>query len=630
MTKFGVAKKSVHDRAAEEQVAHQHVPGKAYNVTDPVTRLMHIVGGGFFNEPKYYDSNRSYETFAAELRLHGCIRSTILDDMGLTEQANEVISTAIEVANSDNPEALLLIAAWARDRVNGLKLRSTPQVLLAIAAACPKTKPYVARYATSIIQRPDEIRQVFGIFRHLFMGSKSVDASDKAAKRSRAHYGAFPHCLRKGLARALAASTDKALLKYNGDDSPKFSDVLKMVGGSRKVRSASKNHENGWPVSKAMFEYLVNGKYVEPLTPTLAARKAFFETTEVTSQTADLIKTGGLTWENVIAHLGSKRETWELVIPYMNEMALTRNLRNFEGAGISEEAWTKVYDSLESVEHSVQLPFRFFTAFREITSTQAKTVLGQMLDRTVDNVSDLPGVTAVFTDNSGSAVGCAISGKSKVTVSDCGNMLEAVLAKKLGRRALIGVFGDCFMWVPFNAADSCLTIKGEVDRVAKSGDRTALNALCVPSYKRGKGTGGGTETGLWFGLDDLTKRKVHVDRIILLSDLCCYTLGDCHYHDLTKYFGSNATVQGMIDKYRASVNKDCKVYSVNLSGHAQAQTRPSDPNSHLLSGWSEKMVDMINDLERGTPIQTQQAAPEKAKPVKVPVIDVLRERYAIA
>src|SRR5882724_9711504 len=67
MSKFGLKKTTVHDRAADEQVAHVHVPGRAYNVADPVTKLIHTIGGGFFNEPKYYDSNRSFAAFYAEL-----------------------------------------------------------------------------------------------------------------------------------------------------------------------------------------------------------------------------------------------------------------------------------------------------------------------------------------------------------------------------------------------------------------------------------------------------------------------------------------------------------------------------------------------------------------------------------
>lgn len=630
MSKFGMKKGTVHDRAADEQVAHRHVPGKAYNVADPVTKLIHTIGGGFFNEPKYYDTNRSYFDFMVELLTTGKISSTITDEKGLTEQAREVLETATAVANGDTPEDLLVAAAWARDTEHGLKLRTTPQIMLALAAAHPKTKPFVTKYATAIIKRADEIRQVFGAFRHLFMATteKEKEAA-KTGKQPRPHRGSLPHALRKALAHAFAVQSDYALLKYDASDRPTFADVLKMVGGSREIgkylEKVTGQKRPNWPVSKAMFEYFVNGKYVDELPPMLQARKEFFATKDAKAVTLELVKAAGLTWENVVSHLGSTKEVWELCIPIMGEMALTRNLRNFEKAEISKEAWDKVYEKMLAVEATVQLPFRFFSADREVTSTEAKSLLGRLLDRAVEKVADLPGVTLVLTDNSGSAVGCAISGKSKLRVSDAGNMLEAVLAKKLGRRAIIGVFGDCLIWVPFNQADSCLAIKHQIDAFAQREERSKHGALAIPQYKTGEGVGGGTETGLWFGVDDITKRKVHVDRIIFLSDLCCYTQGDdgtamnCGVN-MEAYFGKKATMQSMVDKYRQAVNPNCFVYSVNLSGHGQSQLRPGDDRTHLLSGWSEKLLDMIRQLEAGKKDEAQQ-------PVEVPAIDVLRGRY---
>ena len=363
-----------------------------------------------------------------------------------------------------------------------------------------------------------------------------------------------------------------------------------MVGGSREIgkhlEKVTGEKRVNWPVSKAMFDYLVNGKYVGELPDTLQARQQFFATKDVSAITLELVKEAGLTWENVVSHLGSSREVWELCIPIMGEMALTRNLRNFEQAEISTAAWDKVYDRLQAVEETVQLPFRFFSAEREVTSTEAKSLLGRMLDRAVEKVADLPGITLVLTDNSGSAVGCAISGKSKLRVADCGNMLEAVLAKKLGRRAIIGVFGDSLIWVKFNQADSCLAIKNQIDAVAQREERSEHGALAIPQFKTGAGVGQGTETGLWFGMDDITRRKVKVDRIIFLSDLCCYTQGDdgtaknCGVN-MEEYFGKKATMQSMVDRYRQAVNPDV----LGLLGKperprskpASAQRQPDSP-----------------------------------------------------
>ena len=481
------------------------------------------------------------------------------------------------------------------------------------------------------MRRADEIRQVFGAYRHLFMAAddsqKTADA--KSGRKAREHRGSLPHALRKALALSLASQRDANLLKYNGKDRPTFRDVLLMVGGSKAIgkylQKQTGEQRDNWPISKAMFEYIVNGKYVDDLPPILDARRKLFALTKASDVSLDLVKEAGLTWENVVSHFGSSKDVWELCIPVMGEMALTRNLRNFEQAKISNAAWDLIFDRLLSVSDTVQLPFRFFSAEREISSTAAKTVVGKMLDRAVDSVADLPGVTMVLTDNSGSAVGCSVSGKSRIRVSDCGNMLSAVLAKRLGRRAIVGVFGDSSIWVPFSQADSCMAIKHQIDAVAMKEERSENGALAISRFERGQGVGVGTETGLWFAIDDLTKRKVRVDRMILLSDLCCYTQGDdgtaknCGIN-LEKYFGKKATMQSMIDRYRQAVNKDCFVYSVNLNGHGQSQLRPGDDRTHLLSGWSEKLLDMIRDIEAGV-------SNESEKTVETPAIEVLRSRY---
>jgi hypothetical protein len=598
-------KKSIHGRAFSEQVAHRHVPGRAYEVGDPAAKLIHTVVGGFFNEPKYYDTNRSAAEFHRELAAMGKISSVIRDELGLSEQAREVLQTAQAVAASAAPEDLLVIAAWARDPRQGLRLRSTPAVLLALAAANPGTRPFVARYATAVFRRADDARVCFAAFRQLYQPGEDGR-----------HRGGLPHGLRKGLARALSASSDYELLKYNDGNRPTFADVLKMVGGSRKLPG---RNPAGWPVSRALFEYLTSGRITKDAPPILLARKRFFATKEVTEVSEDLIREAGLTWENVVSHLGPAAAVWELVVPVMGEMALTRNLRNFEQAGLSAEGWRKVRERLLAVEQSVQLPFRFFSAHRQVASAEAKKLVEAMLDRACAAVADLPGVGVVLSDNSGSAVGCPVSAGSDLRVADAGNMLGAVLARRCGGRVHLGVFGDSLVWVPHAPEDSCLAIKQRTDHLARTAERSRHGALAIPQFARGPGVGGGTETGLWWGLHDLTRRRVRADRILLVSDLCCYTQGDVNCGiDLSPYFGARATVQSMIDVYRRDVNPDAAVYSINLSGHGQSQLRPAGHRTHLLSGWSEKLFDLIASLD---------AEPgEGAEPL--PTIEALRRRYA--
>lgn len=619
------------ETTTDTPVAHRHVPGSAYELADPVTKLVNMVGGGSFNEPRYYDPARPPTAFFAELLATGKIATVPTDDGGLSAQAREVVETAAAVARGDTPEDLLVVAAWARDPKDGLRLRTTPQVLLAVAAAFPKTRGFVPRYGPAVIQRADEIRQVFGVYRDLFMAKPTAEGHK--------HRGALPHGLRKALALALATQSDYALLKYNGGDRPTFADVLMMVGGSAKIgtflRRATGTHRDHWPVSKAMFEFLVNDRYVaEGLSPLLAARQRFFATKNPADVTAELIREAGLTWENVVSHLGNAAAVWELCVGVMGEMALTRNLRNFEQAGMSAEAWDRVESRLMAVEDSVQLPFRYFSAEREVSSDRAKALLAALMDKAVAKLADLPGDTLVLVDNSGSALGCAVSKRSDLRVADAGNTLAAVLAKRLGSRCRVGVFGDSLVWVPLDPEATALALKKRIDAVGRDEERSEYGALAIPSYRKGAGVGGGTETGLWFALDDVTKKGVRFDRIIFLSDLCCYTQGDngtaanCGVN-LEAYFGKGATVQAMVERYRATVSKGCRAYSVNLAGYGQSQLAPGDARSHLLSGWSDKVVDLIRGLEAGGTVYTvdEPTGTTVAEPVAVPVIEVLRERY---
>lgn len=616
-----------HEKTFADTKEHKHVPGRVFEHVDATTKLITMIGGGFFNEPRYYDTNRSHVDFYSELLNNGAISSVITDSMGISEQARDVINAAHAVAQ-ESPEDLLVIASWARDTEKGLKLRYTPQIMLALAAANASTKKFVPKYATKIIRRADEIKQVFAAFRHLFHPQNSIG-----------HYkGSLPHCLRVALALAFTKQSLYGLLKYNTDDRPTFGDVLRMLGGSdlkRRLRQHGVEHEH-YPVSKAMFNYFVNGEIGEDAPKMLKLRKEFFSLGkgDISKVSSETLSDAGLTWENVVSHFGSSKAVWELCIPLMGEMALTRNLRNFEEAKISKESWDKVYEKCTSIKDTKQLPFRFFSAEKHVSGTDAKAVTDKMLDNACMNIPELPGVTVIFVDNSGSATGTKVSGKSNLRVSDAGNILAAIVAKRFGRNAMVGVFGDCHMWVPFSPSDSCMATKKLIDDVAQRGEHEKYDAKSIIAggyYDRGRGVGGGTETGLWVGIHDLTERKIKVDRIIIASDFCCYTKGDAVNcgHDMTKHFGAGgerATIQSMINKYRNKVNPDCWVHSINLQGYGQTQLDPKATKVQQLSGWSEQVFGLMLGAEVGT-FQKEQS--QQDGPTEVPTIELLREMYKV-
>ena len=92
--------------------------GLVLEIADPVEKLLHIVGAGFFNEPRYYDSDET-------------------NDQGLTKNALElleIIEQAILYLNETEKyenfyyDDLFILARYIRE---GLKIRTTPAVILA-------------------------------------------------------------------------------------------------------------------------------------------------------------------------------------------------------------------------------------------------------------------------------------------------------------------------------------------------------------------------------------------------------------------------------------------------------------------------------------------------------------------
>src|SRR5262249_36151214 len=114
----------------------------------------------------------------------------------------------------------------------------------------------------------------------------------------------------------------------------------------------------------------------------------------------------GFSWERLSAWLpgGLDAEAWEAVIPTMGAMALARNLRNLDAAGLSDVAIETVIAKLtngEDVAAARLFPYQVWAAYAHAPSDTLKRALGTTLDLTTANVPSLDG-TLVVIDTSGS------------------------------------------------------------------------------------------------------------------------------------------------------------------------------------------------------------------------------------
>jgi hypothetical protein len=507
-----------------------------------------------FNEPQYYPQATEME------------EGEYSED-GLSESAKMIINTAIDVAESETPRDLVAIAHWARKE---LKLRTTPQVLLAVAAAYGETKQYVREYTPKVVQRADELKQVFEAYRNLFGTEKSL-----------------PNSLKKGLADAFTKFGEYDFLKYEGKGSPKFSDVLRMI-----------DRKKNYPVSQELRMFLYSGEVVNPeATPMIAARKELFQMERFDKKAQQLAKKAGVTWEALCSVFGSTREVWEFLIdnealPYMATM---RNLRNMVQANISRKHVEKVCQKIvKGAAKSKMLPFRYRAAHQFVKPTgnslgshevteQFRDALSDAADEVVRNMPRLPGMSIVATDTSGSMT-VPVSEKSKMTCLTGGAVLAAMMARNSEEGSIVGAFADQF--VPVSSDESCL-------RLAESLE----NVNC----------GYGTNTT--DVIDYLRRNNIKVDRIIILSDMQTY--GE-------RYPGGKS-LSAALKKYRKEVNPDCYLHSFDLSPYGRSMTEQADTKTNLVAGFSEKLLDTVLRFEGIT---------EKGEKVeRVFTIEYIRENF---
>ena len=195
-------------------------------------------------------------------------------------------------------------------------------------------------------------------------------------------------------------------------------------------------------------------------------------------QGTKVLAEAGATWEWLSGWLpgGMDAEAWEAVIPSMGYMALLRNLRNFDEAGISPEATRYVNGVLadpDRVAGSRQFPYRFWSAYRNAPSLTWATALEAALELSVRNIPALRGSTLVLTDTSASMMS-PVSGRSNVRHFEIAALFAAAVAKRAQDVEMVS-FATQSEPVRFRSSHSILRTMEKVEsRIGKVGHGTNL------------------------------------------------------------------------------------------------------------------------------------------------------------
>ncbi|MGY5114697.1 TROVE domain-containing protein [Streptomyces sp. 900105755] len=340
--------------------------------------------------------------------------------------------------------------------------------LTAGATDGPSNRQVVA----SVLQRPDEPGELLAYWT--------------------ATYGrAVPKPVKRGIADAVRRLYHgRSLLKYDtASKGYRFGDILNLV-------HAAPDPDKPW--QGELFRYALDRRHnpdtaVPPASsPVLGAHRELMALPVARRRAvvtepggAERLAAAGLTWEALAGWLQGPMDkaAWEAVIPSMGAMALVRNLRNFDEAGVSDEVAATVAARISDpaeVARSRQFPFRYLAAYRHAPSLRWSYPLEQALGHSLANVPALPRRTLVLVDRSGSMFYSRLSERSELNRADAAAVFGTALALRAADADLVE-FGTTSRRLTFGRGESVLKV---LDRFGGLGGTDTTSA--IRSHYRGQ------------------------------------------------------------------------------------------------------------------------------------------------
>lgn len=475
--------------------------------------------------------------------------TTFHEDAGARDSRFTTLVGQVAVADLD---WLTRFARWLRSEANmrsGSLVLAVEAARAALAANIPGGRDIVA----AVLQRADEPGEMIAYWH--------------------SRYGkTIPKPIKRGIADAARRLyNERAYLKWDSDsDGVRMADVIRIA------------HVNadGSPVRSDLYQHIIGRRLgikdraIPETLPILAANADLRALTPAeiralakSGALADRLRAAGMTWEAVPALVNGAwtRELWEAIIPSMGYMALLRNLRNFDQAGVSEEAAAAVaarLSDLEQVKGSRQFPFRFYTAHKAVGSLRWGHALETGLRHSLANIPALPGRTLVLVDQSPSMFPGRYytdqAGKSDIVLAEKAALFGSALALRAQHADLHG-YGFKSYPVSFGRGDSVLLTMGKFRQE------------------------GGTDT-----LGVLQQLYQGHDRVVIVTDEQTTLTEPSH----RRYYNLPA-LRSISSVIPARTN----VFVWNLAGYTAGHA--TGPNWHVFGGLTDRGFEMIPIIESG-------------------------------
>lgn len=395
----------------------------------------------------------------------------------------------------------------------------------------------------------------------------------------------IPQPVKRGLSDATAKLYNEySYLKYDSSGSSwRMGDVIEMVHAKPRAFVSEVSAFNQADLFKlAISDRHGNTNGIPASLPMITANKNLrraLTSNPALLLDATVLKEAGFTWEDALSAAGNKLDkaaVWEAIIPNMGIFALTRNLRNFDQAGISATYRQKVIDQLtnpEVIANSKMFPFRFWAAFENTDSLYYAAALEEAIKLSVANVPEFPGNTLVLSDISAS-MSSRMSNKSQVSYAEAAAIFAgAICLKNPGRAEFVGFADRTF-----------------VQPVPKNG---SLLRLVKDFHNKNGSVGGGTQT--------VAALRNHYDsakhnRVIIVTDMQAFQDYGSSWGYNAYNYRNNTTDSDVV----SVVDKNTWLYGFSLGGYKQSMLRNSGTGRvHELSGLTDSAFQLPSLLERG-------------------------------
>ncbi|MEV0375952.1 TROVE domain-containing protein [Streptomyces sp. NPDC050636] len=382
-----------------------------------------------------------------------------------------------------------------------------------------------------------------------------------------------PKPVKRGIEDALGGLyTERALLKYDtAGHAFRFGDVIELVHPAPAA---------AWQGD--LFKHAIDRRHGRgdepPATLELLRTRATIAgwTTEQRREllnrpdAADFLRRAGMTWEALAGWLQGPMDkaAWEAVIPSMGLMALVRNLRNFDEAGVSDTVAARIAARLADpaeVARSRMFPFRFWAAYKHAPSLRWGHALEQALGHSLSSVPRLTGRTLILVDRSPSMFpGYAFStpNRSDISLAEQAAVFGAALAVRAEAPTLVE-FGMRSRRIDVPKGASTLRLIEKFERI----DGTDIPSAVKAHY------------------------NAH-DRVVVVTDEQTrpgWLPSNCHGH-----WGGMPETQ--IDDL---IPRHVPVYMWNMAGYRTGAAPSGGANRHAFGGLTDQAFRMVPLLEAG-------------------------------